>query len=77
MSLDTSHRIPERAGDSDYTVREACTAIRCAASTMWRLLNKGDVVGYRTGGRMKITRESVDAFRERNIFKPKQNNAAP
>ena len=71
-------RIPDRAEDSDYTMIEACTAIHCAASTMWRMLNKGDVVGYKTGGRMKITRASVDEFRERNIFKPKQKiNAAP
>ena len=80
MSLDPSgyeRRIPARAEDSDYTLREACTVVRVASSTMWRMLNKGDVVGYKTGGRMKITRESVDAFRERNIFQPKQNNAAP
>ena len=69
-------RIPDRVEDSDYTMIEACTAIRCAASTMWRMLNQGDVVGYKTGGRMKITRESVDEFRERNVFKPKMKNSA-
>lgn len=67
---DYERRIPPATDTSDFTLREACAELRLAPSTMWRMLNRGDVEGYKTGGRMKITRASLEGYRERNRFQP-------
>ena len=54
----------------DYTVKELTEELRCSRSTVWRLLNKGEITGYSIGTRMNITRDSVDAYKERHRFRP-------
>lgn len=79
---DLTRRVPpqgEATGDADATIREFCAELRCAPATAWRMINTGQVDAYHVGRRVKITRASIDALKERNRIHPKDapdNDAA-
>lgn len=58
-------------GEADATLREAAAEIRCAPSTIWRLIHREELVAYKAANRVKITRASLDAMKERNRIQPK------
>ena len=69
-----TRRIPPRSeavADADATIKEFCAEVRCCPSYAWSLINAGDVVAYKVGARVKVTRASIEALKERNRIKPK------
>lgn len=63
---------PECAkGVADATIREAAAELRCAPSTIWRLIHRSEIEAYKTGARVKITRPSIDALKVRNRIQAK------
>ena len=49
--------------DHDLTVQEVCAILRATAPTIYKLLNRGELKGYKVGASRRITRESLEALR--------------
>lgn len=43
-------------------ISEACQALHCGRTTIYELLNAGEITGIRIGRRRLVTFESVSAF---------------
>ncbi|MCA0927102.1 MULTISPECIES: helix-turn-helix domain-containing protein [Ruegeria] len=54
----------------DCTVLEAAALMRCSPSTVYRLINAGEIDAYKRGDRTLIDGESILALKERNRIKP-------
>lgn len=47
----------------DYSVIDVCKIFNCTAPTVYKLLNKGILKGYKVGASRRITRESIEQLR--------------
>jgi len=54
----------------DCTVLEAAALMRCSPSTVYRLINVGEITAYKRGDRTLIEGESIADMRERNRIMP-------
>ena len=57
--------------ESDYTIRQFCKSLSTSRSTTWRLINAGEIDAYHVGKNVRITRASVEAYKERGRILPK------
>ncbi|GAA6158441.1 hypothetical protein NBRC116589_06150 [Ruegeria sp. HU-ET01832] len=55
---------------ADCTVIEAAALIRCNPSTIYRLINRGEISAYSRNGLTLIEGESIVAMKERHRIKP-------
>ncbi|WP_170607864.1 helix-turn-helix domain-containing protein [Ruegeria arenilitoris] len=53
----------------DCTVIEAAALMRCSPSTVYRLINAGEITAYKRGERTIIEGESIVSMKERNRIK--------
>lgn len=44
-------------------VKETAAYLRCSTSTLYRLLHKGGLPGWRVGADWRFTREDIDRWR--------------
>lgn len=56
---------------ADPTGPEVDAELNCSAKTRWSLLNKGELDGYYVGSKIRITRESVDEYKQRRRYIPR------
>ena len=54
---------PANTTPPDFTVSEVCTIFGVTPPVIYKLLNRGDLIGYKVGRARRITRESVDRVR--------------
>ena len=47
----------------DYNITDVCKIFNCTSPTVYKLLNRGELKGYKVGASRRITRESVEALR--------------
>ena len=47
----------------DYTVTETCTILNCTNPTVYALMGRGDLDGYKVGRARRITGESIQRLR--------------
>ncbi len=52
------------------TVSETAYELRCSPSTVYRLINSGEISAYRRGERTIITHASIQAMKDRNRIEP-------
>lgn len=51
----------------DYSVTEVCSILGVTPPTVYKLLNRGTLTGYKVGAHRRITNESVDLLRSGNM----------
>jgi excisionase family DNA binding protein len=56
--------------ECDRTVLETAAELRCSPSTVYRLINSGEITAYKRGDRTIIFGDSILAMKMRNIVKP-------
>lgn len=47
-------------------VNEACREIGCSRASLYRLLSRGELAGFKDGNRRRITRASVEGYIKRH-----------
>ncbi|NOE33871.1 helix-turn-helix domain-containing protein [Ruegeria sp. HKCCD7318] len=58
------------AREPDLRIKEAAAEIAVSPRTVWDLIREGELQSYKIGPRSRrVTRESLDAFRERRIVR--------
>ena len=55
----------------DCTVREAAASRRCAPSTIYRMINAGEIAAYKVGSRTIVDGESLHDQKKRNRIVPR------
>ncbi|WP_170457140.1 helix-turn-helix domain-containing protein [Ruegeria arenilitoris] len=59
------------AREPDLRIKEAAAEIAVSPRTIWDLIREGELRSYRVGPRgRRVTRESLNAFRERRMVHP-------
>ncbi|WP_170340876.1 helix-turn-helix domain-containing protein [Ruegeria arenilitoris] len=59
------------AREPDLRIKEAAAEIAVSPRTVWDLIREGELRSYKIGPRgRRVTRESLDAFRERRLVRP-------
>ncbi len=60
------------AREPDLKIADAAAEIAVSHRTIWDLISRGELVSYKIGPRgRRVTRESLDAFRERRVVPPR------
>ncbi|WP_170355731.1 MULTISPECIES: helix-turn-helix domain-containing protein [Ruegeria] len=58
--------------EPDLRIADAAAEIAVSDRTIWDLIRRGELVSYKVGPRARrVTRESLDAFRERHVVPPR------
>lgn len=58
------------AQTTDPTGPQADRELNISANTRWKLLKTGELTGYYIGNKLRVHRESIETYKERNAFKP-------
>jgi excisionase family DNA binding protein len=56
--------------ECDRTVHETAAELRCSPSTVYRLINSGEISAYKRGDRTTILGDSILAMKMRNLVEP-------
>ena len=54
----------------DFTVPGVCNELKCGKSTVYKMLNKGELKGYKVGSGIRIRRSSVNSLKDNNPYVP-------
>ena len=58
---------------TDPTSTQAKQEINCCDAKYWDLLNTGELEGYYVGRTLRVTRESIEAFKKRHRYTPRKD----
>jgi len=53
--------------EGDLSIVETCALLRVTAPTVYKMLNRGDLVGYKAGRSRRITRDSIERLRSGKV----------
>ena len=59
------------------TLREAAQYLNCHASTLYRMVNEGDIPGFRLGGSWRFRRSELDEWIASQTVRPVQEGKEP
>lgn len=64
---------------ADPKLREVAQELNCSNSTLYSLLNSGELEGYYIGTQLRVRRHSLDLYKVRNAYEPgkRRNTNAP
>jgi len=51
----------------DLSINEACSILGVTPPTIYKLLNRGELAGYKVGRSRRITRESINKLRRGGV----------
>ena len=54
----------------NLTVNETATELNCSRVTVYSMLNKGELYGFKVGGATRIPMEAIEQLKKANPYRP-------
>ena len=64
-----------QARRADLTIEETAHELNCSVMHVYRMLNRGTISAYKVGRNTRVRRESLDALKNNNPWKPSAQRA--
>lgn len=57
------------------TIQQACEVLSSSHATVWKLIRRGEIKGFKVGRSVRIAHDEIERFMERNVIEPKSVTA--
>ena len=52
----------------NFSIREVAEKLGCSERTIYRLIGDGEIIAFKVRGSLRVTGESLDEYRQRQIL---------